>query len=269
VHRHRRPQELTPLHLLGAAAGTYRRRPWRVAGSALVVFAPVAAAQYLSEGLAESLAEEWVGSPLATALVVLIAALSAQVLMIEFYAGLLDRVVGEDQYGHETYSFGRVLRTLPWLRLALASLVIGAVTNLGLALAIVPGVVAFTYLSLAGPVINIEGRGVWAGLRRSVTLVRGRFWLTATCVTLPLVVEELAYEFMHHFAWAESLLGAILVEEFLAVTVIAFVGLAEVTLAHALVSGDHDESEPAHEDEAAATMAPAQGDDAGAPNPSP
>jgi hypothetical protein len=250
VHRHRRPQELTPLHLLGAAAGTYRRRPWRVAGSALVVFAPVAAAQYLSEGLAEHLAEDWVGSPLTTAVAVLIAALSAQVLMIEFYAGLLDRVVGEDQYGHDAYSFGRVLRTLPWLRLAGASVVIGAVTNLGLALAIVPGAIAFTYLSLAGPVINIEGRGVWSGLRRSLSLVRGRFWLTATCVTLPLALEELAYEVVHRLDWADGLLGTILVEESLAVTVVALVGLSEVTLAHALIVDD------------------AQGDEAGAPNPS-
>ena len=237
-HRHKQPQALRPTHVLRAAAGTYRRRPDRVAGSALIVFAPVAVADVLAANLLESahLGGNW--SVATTVLGALIAILSAQVLVIEFYAGLLDRVVGEDQYGHTAYSFGRVLRTLPWWRLFVVSVVIGAVTNLGLALLIVPGAVAFTYLSLAGPVINIERLGVVASLRRSVSLVHGHFWLTVTCVTLPLAIEELVYELMHRFVWTESLVGAVVVEEVLAVTVIAFVGLAEVTLAHALIVDD-------------------------------
>jgi hypothetical protein len=44
---------------------------------------------------------------------------------------------------------------------------------------LVPGVLAFVWLGLAAPVVEIEHRGIRAAFRRSVQLVRGKFFLVA------------------------------------------------------------------------------------------
>jgi membrane-anchored glycerophosphoryl diester phosphodiesterase (GDPDase) len=57
-------------------------------------------------------------------------------------------------------------------------------------LLIVPGVIFYTYFSLVGPAVVMEDRKVFDAFRRSMRLVRGKFWLTFLLVTLPLFVEE-------------------------------------------------------------------------------
>ena len=44
---------------------------------------------------------------------------------------------------------------------------------------IVPGILVFVYLSLAGPVVELEKLGIVAGFKRSFRLVRGHFWMAA------------------------------------------------------------------------------------------
>ena len=46
-----------------------------------------------------------------------LAGVSASVFGSTFYAGLLDKVVGEHHYGHEYLTLGEVLRRLPYGRL--------------------------------------------------------------------------------------------------------------------------------------------------------
>ncbi len=52
-----------------------------------------------------------------------------------------------------------------------------------------PGILAFVYLGLAAPVVEIEHRGVRAALARSVRLVRGHFWLVLA-VLLPIEIAS-------------------------------------------------------------------------------
>jgi hypothetical protein len=62
-------------------------------------------------------------------------------------------------------------------RLILVDLVYVALVALGLVAFFVPGLLAFVWFGLAGPVVEIEKRKVRDALGRSFELVRGSFWL--------------------------------------------------------------------------------------------
>ncbi|HEV7399568.1 MAG TPA: hypothetical protein VGN84_04795 [Solirubrobacterales bacterium] len=58
-------------------------------------------------------------------------------------------------------------------------LLYGALVAVGLVAFVVPGILAFVWLGLSAPVVEIEHRGIRAALRRSMQLVRGKFFLVA------------------------------------------------------------------------------------------
>lgn len=62
-------------------------------------------------------------------------------------------------------------------RLVVVDVAFVAIVAIGLLLGLVPGVLAFVFLGLAGPVIEIEERSAPGALLRSFQLVRGSFWL--------------------------------------------------------------------------------------------
>jgi hypothetical protein len=70
-----------------------------------------------------------------------------------------------------------IARRLNYGRLIAVDLLYVAIVAVGLLLAVVPGVLAFVWLGLAGPIVEIEGQTPIAALRRSFDLVRGNFWL--------------------------------------------------------------------------------------------
>jgi hypothetical protein len=62
-------------------------------------------------------------------------------------------------------------------RLIVVDVAFVAIVAGGLVVGLVPGVLAFVFLGLAGPIIEIEERSALGALRRSFHLVRGSFWL--------------------------------------------------------------------------------------------
>jgi hypothetical protein len=66
-------------------------------------------------------------------------------------------------------------------------LLYGALVAVGLVFFFVPGILAFVWLGLTAPVVEIEHRGIRAALARSVHLVRGRFW-TVALVLIPIEI---------------------------------------------------------------------------------
>jgi hypothetical protein len=72
-------------------------------------------------------------------------------------------------------------------RLIVVDVAFVAVVALGLLLGLVPGVLAFVFLGLAGPIVEIEERSALGALRRSLQLVRGSFWLVLW-VLLPIEI---------------------------------------------------------------------------------
>lgn len=227
-------RSLTLGQVLRGALATYRDRFWVVAGTAVVVFGPAAAATTAATLWAE---ERVRGDGAATLLwgALVLAALLVASLGLTFYAGLLDRVVGAHRFGHEHHPLGRVLRTLPYGRLIGADLALAGLVSL-VSVLVLPGLVVFTLLALTGPVITIENRGVLGAFRRSAALIRRRFWLTATAVTLPVLIEHAVVHEVAHLLEGASPAAAFAVAALLGASLLALVALIEVTLAHELIA---------------------------------
>jgi hypothetical protein len=111
------------------------------------------------------------------ALVVAVGALTATSLLGEvFYSGAV-AVSLTHPAGDRPPSVREIARRLRYGRLIAVDLVYVAIVAVGLLLFFVPGVLAFVWLGLAGPIVEIEDRTVRGALRRSWDLVRGNFWL--------------------------------------------------------------------------------------------
>ena len=99
----------------------------------------------------------------------------------------------------------QVARRLNYRRLIAVDLIYVAIVFVGLLLLFVPGALAFVWFGLAGPVVEIEGRGVRGALGRSWELVKGRFWMVAA-VLIPIeLIGDSAAEALT--AAVHSLLG--------------------------------------------------------------
>lgn len=72
-----------------------------------------------------------------------------------------------------------ISRTINYGPLIAIDLMYGALVAVGLVLFFIPGILAFVWLGLSAPVVEIEHRGIRAAFRRSVQLVRGKFWVVA------------------------------------------------------------------------------------------
>jgi hypothetical protein len=70
-----------------------------------------------------------------------------------------------------------VARRLDYRRLILVDIIYVAIVIVGLVLLVVPGILVFIWFGLSGPVVEIERRTVRGALARSLSLVRGNFWM--------------------------------------------------------------------------------------------
>lgn len=80
-------------------------------------------------------------------------------------------------HGEDPPPLREIARRLNYGRLIAVDLLFVAIVAVGLLLGLVPGILAFVWLGLAGPVVELEDRSATGALRRSVALVRGNFWL--------------------------------------------------------------------------------------------
>jgi hypothetical protein len=119
----------------------------------------------------------------------LIAGLSAQgvtsMLGEVFYSGAVAVTLAEEARGRPTLR--SVARGLSWWRLIAVDLLFAVVVTAGLDLFLLPGILLFTWFSLSGPVVELEGAGVLGSFRRSWNLVRGHFW-TVLAVLVPIAL---------------------------------------------------------------------------------
>jgi hypothetical protein len=250
--------------VIAAGLGTYRRSFWRIVLAAFLVFAPIDVIVTLATGMATKFAEQsdflsvllWTSG---TALGV-----AGTTLSLIFFAGVMDRIVAVDQRGEEDISIGEILRGLPALRLILASAVAAVLTVIGLVLFLIPGFVLMILFAVVGPVIVIEGRGVWDGLRRSASLTSRHAFLVIMTVLVPTTLDEQLSSWLEHFAWYEHPWIQLPLDVGSTIIVGGLVGVFEVTLAHALIADQRRRREAKAADIAAGgSGASAAGPDSG------
>lgn len=104
------------------------------------------------------------------------------------YAGIVAAGEQERRLGTKR-NFMSIARSLPYLTLIVADIVLVLALLFGFLLLIIPGVLMLVWFSLLAPVVELERRGPLNAFRRSYRLVRGRFWRVAGIV-IPLTILQ-------------------------------------------------------------------------------
>ncbi len=131
-----------------------------------------------------------------------------------FYTGAV-AIALTHPHGGEPPSLREVARMIDYRALIVVDLVFAIVVAVGFVALVVPGILAFVYLSLAAPAVEIEHRGVRAALSRSVRLVRGRFWyVLAVLLPIELASDAIGSAATHivYGAFGDSLVAAWLID---------------------------------------------------------
>jgi hypothetical protein len=167
----------------------------------------------------------------------------ASTLGLTFYSGMLERMVGAVERNERPQPIGQVLRTLPWLRLFVADILLLVIGGVAALLFVLPGLVVDTVFALVGPLINLLGSTVRQAFRRSVQLVWPHFVLVFCFVAIPLAVEHEVLVLVHDLVPHEAV-GLVFLSTFVVGTVFGIgLGLSEVSLAERLVRGAHGPGE--------------------------
>lgn len=151
------------------------------------------------------------------ALVGAIAAVTATSLLGEvFYSGAIALGLTHPEHEHPP-GLREIARRINYRRLIVIDLLYVALVLLGMVAFIVPGVLIFVYLGLAGPVVEIEERTVRDAFRRSFSLVRGRFWFVFLVLAPIEILGDAVGEYLGHAV--HELFGDTFVGTWLAETV--------------------------------------------------
>jgi hypothetical protein len=149
-----------------------------------------------------------------------------------FYSGAVALTLAREERGPRP-RLRDIARSLSYGRLIVVDVLFGVVVAIGLLLLVVPGVVAFTWFALTGPLIEIEDDTVRSSFARSRRLVRGRFW-TVLAVLGPLtLLSELltnAVLALSHGAFSSPLLGDWIGESVTSIALSPFYAVAAVLI---------------------------------------
>jgi hypothetical protein len=191
----------------------------RLLALAVIVFVPLGFVDALLEQVDTSSLDVTSGFQVA-ALLSALAAITASGLFGEvFFSGAIAASLTHPR-DEDSPRFLHLARHISYGKLIAVDILFVLMMVLGTVAVIVPGILVFVYLSLAGPVVELEKRGVWDGFRRSFRLVRGHFWMAAA-VLIPIeivgdavndaIVGGAHHLFGHHLlaAWAGEAVGNI------------------------------------------------------------
>ena len=175
---------------LASIYGRIARTYWAWAPSLLalaaIVFLPLGLLDALSMKLEVDSFDLDSGIKIA-ALLGAIGALTATSLVGEvFYSGAVAISLTHPEHERPP-SMLAIAHQIDYRRLIAVDLVYVAMVLVGLLVFFVPGALAFVWFGLAGPVVEIEKRGIGGALRRSWSLVRGSFWIVAL-VLIPIEI---------------------------------------------------------------------------------
>jgi hypothetical protein len=142
-----------------------------------------------------------------------------------------------------------ISRRIKYGRLILVDVGFVVIVGVGLLLGVVPGMLAFVFLSLAGPLVEMEDHTARGALKRSAQLVRGSFWFVFwVVVPVELVGDAVAggvASLVHHLL-GETFLGAWLAEALANVVLSPVFAVAAVLLTVELIAGREGAAPPVH-----------------------
>jgi hypothetical protein len=205
--------------LYGRLGRTYLAWAPQLLVLAAIVFIPLGFVDALLEQVDTSALNVTSGFQVLAALSA-VAAITASGLFGEvFFSGAIAASLTHPE-DEEQPGFVHLARHISYGRLIAVDLIFVAMMVVGAAAFIVPAILVFVYLSLSGPVVELEKRGVWSGFKRSFGLVRGHFWMVAA-VLIPVeivgdgvnnaIVGGAHHLFGHHLlaAWIGESVGNI------------------------------------------------------------
>lgn len=155
-----------------------------------------------------------------------------------FYTGAV-AIALTHPHGGEPPTLREVARTIRYGTLIAVDLIFGILVAVGTLAFVVPGILAFVYLGLAAPAVEIEHRGTRAALARSIHLVRGRFWLVLAVLFPIEVFSDLATSgatLLSHAALGDSLFAEWLADTATNIVLTPFYAVAAVLLTIDLIA---------------------------------
>lgn len=176
---------------------TYRRWAPSLLLLAVVVFVPLGAIHALT--LEANVGSLDLGGGLhLLAILGAVLALAATGLVGEvFYTGAVS-ILLTHPHDEQAPSLREIAAMVKYGPLIAIDLLYGFGVAVGLILFFFPGVLVFVWFGLTAPVVEIEHRGVRAAFRRSIELVRHKFWVVA----LVLIPIEIAGDALTNLATA-------------------------------------------------------------------
>ena len=215
---------------------TVSERFWAVMLPAIVLFVPL----ILLDTYAEHFADEQTRDSSAAGVLVKVFSLASTSGLLfgwVLYTGLLDAIVGAQQFGRPEEPLRQRLRNLPYVRLIGASIVLDVLVVIGSGLFVVPGLLALTVFGIVGPVIVIERRGVVSAFIRSARISVPHIIIAFGAIALPFLSEQ-AIEDLMLIVWPNNLWEGALVAIGLTLCVGVSVSLIEVVFANELIARD-------------------------------
>jgi hypothetical protein len=219
--------------LLGVYARIVRiYRAWasRLFLLAVVVFIPLGFVDALLEQVDTSSLDVTDGFKLAALLAALAAVTASSLFGEVFFSGAIAASLTHPE-DEESPGFVHLARHISYGKLILVDIIFVVMMVLGTIAFIIPALLIFVYLSLAGPVVELEKLGIVAGFKRSFRLVRGHFWMAAA-VLVPVEIvgdgiNEALVEGAHHLlghgllaAWVGESVGNIVTAPAVSVAIV-------------------------------------------------
>jgi len=142
-----------------------------------------------------------------------------------------------------------VARRIKYGQLIIVDIAFVAIVAVGLLVGVVPGVLGFVFLGLAGPIVEIEERSATGALRRSFQLVRGNFWLVLwVLVPIEIVGDAIGGGLagLVHHELGDSFLGTWLAEAASNAVLSPVFAVAAVLLTVKLIAAKEGAAPPLH-----------------------
>ena len=168
-----------------------RARPGLFLLAGLLIFITLGLADVLDDEIQEPLSEvdiELTGGQIAAVIAAAVGHSAAALLGDVLYTGIVARAVVSVRHGDHR-SLREIVRTLPYLKLIAADILLAVLVGFGLLALIVPGFLFLAWFALIAPAIELEERGVRDAFRRSRALVRGNT-MRVLVLIVPLVLLD-------------------------------------------------------------------------------